>query len=128
VKLNRLQSYYSAVETLFEQEIVVTRLERQHAAKYLDEIIPLLGASHTEVVDYLVSVPKRYAEVRARLSNGRTARLADARQFLGWRGYGANPTMLFNCDGQRVVVDTGRRNDLSDTTFIARDGSQVALS
>ena len=44
----------------------MTRHERRHAAKYLDEIIPLIGASHTEVVDYLVSVPMRYAEVKAR--------------------------------------------------------------
>ena len=106
----------------------MTRMERKNAAKYLDEIIPLIGASHTEVIDYLVSVPMRYAEVKARLANGRTARLANARQFLGWRGYGANPTMLFDCDGRRVVVDTGHRQDLSNTTFIARDGGQVALS
>lgn len=106
----------------------MTRHERKHAARYLDEIIPLLGASHTEVVDYLVSVPKRYAEVRARLANGRTARLANARQFLGWRGYGANPTMLFACGDRRVVVDTGHQQDLSSKTFIARDGGQVAVS
>jgi len=106
----------------------VTRLERKHVARYLDEIIPLLGASHTEVVDYLVSVPKRYAEVRARLANGRTARLANAKQFLGWRGYGANPTMLFACGEQRVVVNTGDQQDSSNNTFITRDGGQVALS
>lgn len=106
----------------------MTRQERKHAAKYLDEIIPLLGASHTEVVDYLVSVPKRYAEVRARLANGRTARLANARQFLGWRGYGANPTMLFACGERQVVVDTGHRQDLSNKKFIARDGGQVSLA
>jgi len=103
-------------------------MERKNAAKYLDEIIPLLGASHTEVIDYLVSVPMRYAEVKARLANGRTARLANAKQFLGWRGYGANPTMLFECGDQRVVIDTGLEEDLSGTTFIARDGGQVALS
>ncbi len=106
----------------------MTRMERKNAAKYLDEIIPLLGASHTEVIDYLVSVPMRYAEVKARLANGRTARLANTKQFLGWRGYGANPTMLFACGDQRVVIDTGLEEDLSGTTFIARDGGQVALS
>ena len=106
----------------------MTRHERKHAAKYLDQIIPLIGASHTEVVDYLVSVPLRYAEVKARLADGRTARLANAKQFLGWRGYGANPTMLFACGERRVVVDTGSQQDLSQTTFIARDGGQVAVA
>ncbi len=106
----------------------MTRMERKKAAKYLDKIIPLMGASHTEVVDYLVSVPMRYAEVKARLANGQTARLANAKQFLGWRGYGANPTMLFDCDGRRVVLDTGHQQDLPNNTFIARDGGQVALS
>ena len=106
----------------------MTRVERKQAAKFLDEVIPLLGASHTEVIDYLVSVPMRYAEVKARLANGRTARLANAKQFLGWRGYGSNPTMLFACGDRRVVVDTGRQQDLSNDTFIARDGGEVALS
>ena len=106
----------------------MTRLERRHTAKYLDQIIPLIGASHTEVVDYLVSVPMRYAEVKARLANGRTTRLANAKQFLGWRGYGPNPTLLFDCGGQRVVVDTGEQQDLTQTKFIARDGGQVALA
>ena len=106
----------------------MTRQERRHAAKYLDEIIPLIGASHTEVVDYLVSVPMRYAEVKARLANGKTARLANAKQFLGWRGYGPNPTLLFEYGERHVVLDTGREQNLTHTKFIARDGGQVALA
>lgn len=106
----------------------MNRRERKLAAQYLDELIPLLGASHTEVVNYLVSVPMRYAEVRARLANGRTARLADAKQFLGWRGYGANPTLLFGCGERRVIVETGGNQEFVDENFIARDGGQVALS
>ncbi len=106
----------------------MNRRERKLSAQYLDELIPLVGASHTEVVDYLVSIPMRYAEVRARLANGRTARLADAKQFLGWRGYGANPTLLFGCGEQKVIVETGRYQELTDKHFIARDGGQVALS
>jgi hypothetical protein len=106
----------------------VNRRERKLSAQYLDELIPLVGASHTEVVDYLVSIPMRYAEVRARLANGRTARLADAKQFLGWRGYGANPTLLFGCGEQKVIVETGRNQEFAGENFIGRDGGQVALS
>ena len=106
----------------------MNRRERKQTAQYLDELIPLVGASHTEVVDYLVSIPMRYAEVRARLANGGTARLADAKQFLGWRGYGANPTLLFGCGESRVIVETGHDQESTDQSFIARDGGQVALS
>ena len=104
------------------------RRERKLTAQYLDELIPLHGASHTEVVDYRVSVPFRYAEVRARLANGATARLADTRQFLGWLGYGANPTLLFKCGKRQVVVATGSKASLAKNLFIARDGSQVAVA
>ena len=61
------------------------------AAQYLDQLVPLQGASHRDVVDYAVTVPMRNAELRARLANGRTTRLIDSRQFLGWQGYGAEP-------------------------------------
>ncbi len=104
------------------------RRERKLTAQYLDELIPLHGASHTEVVDYRVSVFTRFAEVRARLANGSTTRLADTRQFLGWLGYGENPTMLFKCGGRQVVVATGSEQDLNQNLFIARDGGQVAVA
>ncbi len=106
----------------------MNRRERKTTAQYLDKLIPLIGASHTEVVNYLVAVPMRYAEVRARLADGRTARLADAKQFLGWRGYGANPTLLFGCGDRRVVVETGAAQELANDMFIGRDGDQVVLS
>ena len=106
----------------------MNRRERRLTAQYLDELVPLHEASHTEVVDYQVSIPMRYAELRARLANGRTARLQNAAQFLGWLGYGANPTLLFACNEQRVVVETGRTRTTASSLFIARDGGQVALS
>jgi len=105
----------------------VNRCERDKTAKYLDEIAPLQGASHSEVVDYSVTVPFFYAELRARLANGRWARLADASQFLGWFGYGPNPTLLLDCGGQRVAVDTGTGSSPAQDTFIARDGGQIPL-
>ena len=128
MKFNKFHTYYSSIGSTFTQELAVNRRERKNTAQYLDELIPLRGASHTEVVNYLVSIPMRYAEVRARLANGRTARLADAKQFLGWRGYGANPTLLFGCGDRRVVVETGASQDPGNDLFIGRDGGQVALS
>jgi len=128
VKFYNLDKYYSVTGSAFTQEIAVNRRERRQTAQYLDKLIPLVGASHTEVVDYLVSIPMRYAEVRARLANGRMARLVDAKQFLGWRGYGANPTLLFGCGEQKVIVETGGDHGSDNQKFIARDGGQVALS
>jgi len=73
-------------------------------SRHLDELIPLLGASHKDVVEYRVDIPMRYAEVVARLVDGTTARLRDARQFLGWHGRYANPSMLFTSNGRQFVV------------------------
>ena len=83
----------------------------------LDELIPLLGASHRDVMEYRVDIPMRYAEVVARLVDGSIARLRDTRQFLGWRGYDANPSMLFTANGRQFVVGSGAEK------YIARDGS-----
>ena len=58
-----------------------------------------------------------HAEVVARLFDGRIARLLDARQFLGWRGYDANPSMLFTAKGRQIVVGNAAEK------YIARDGS-----
>ena len=105
----------------------MNRRERKLAAQHLDRLVPLLGASHGDVIDYSVTVPMRNAELRARLADGRTTRLIDSRQFIGWLGYGANPTLLLGCGDQRVVVATGSQHDLTSNTFIARDGGQVPL-
>lgn len=105
----------------------MNRPELNTTAQYLDEIAPLQGASHSEVVDYTVTVPFFYAELRARLANGRTTRLIDPGQFLGWLGYGPNPTLLFDCGGERVVVNTGDDQAPTQDMFIARNGGQIPL-
>jgi Malate synthase G, alpha-beta insertion domain len=105
----------------------VNRRERSKTAQYLDELAPLQGASHSEVVDYSVTVPFFYAELRARLANGKSTRLVDSSQFLGWFGYGANPTLLFNCGNRRVVVETGSHQTPPPDSFIARNGDLIPL-
>jgi hypothetical protein len=105
----------------------MNRRERKLAAQHLDQLVPLQGASHSDVIDYSVTVPMRNAVLSARLADGRTTRLIDSRQFLGWLGYGANPTLLLDCGDRRVVVATGGDQDLGSNTFIARDGGQLPL-
>ena len=105
----------------------MNRRERNETARYLDEIAPLEGASHSEVVDYAVTVPFFYAELRAQLANGRLTRLVDASQFLGWFGYGANPTVLLDCGGRRVAISTGAGPGPEHGMFIAKDGGQIPL-
>lgn len=100
----------------------MTRHERKSLALQLDNLVPLSGASHCEVVDYKVRVPMRYAEVEARLASGKTTRLANAKQFLGWTGYGSNPTLLFGCGDRNIVLETGTDNASSPKRFIAPDG------
>ena len=40
--------------------------DEEHMVKALDEAIPLLGASHADVVEYVVEIPMRYAPTAAR--------------------------------------------------------------
>jgi len=118
-------------------------------ADYLDRAIPLDGASHAEVVEYSVDVPMRYAQYFARLADGRTVRLKDTSQFLGWSGWDSKRSFLF-CNGRRrIELQSNVDRPISGVTswlsvmigrnaspvrrnyarkFIARDGSQLVLA
>jgi len=103
-------------------------------AKFLDQTIPLDGASHADVVEYSVDIPMRYTECFAKLADGRTVRLRDARQFVAWCGDRSKPSFLFQDGGLRVEVqtDAGRpvriaRAGKGQRKFIARDGSQMVI-
>mgnify|MGYP001824429162 FL=1 len=50
----------------------------------LDDAIPLQGASHADVCEYVVEIPMRYAECFALLNDGRKVGLKNPRQFVGW--------------------------------------------
>lgn len=71
------------------------RAEKNRTAAYLDQVIPLKGASHADVVSYSVEIPMRYAECFARLRDGRKVRLADRSRFIGWSGDDAKRSLLF---------------------------------
>lgn len=96
----------------------------------LDQVLPLAGAKHADVVRYAVDIPMRYAECFATLADGRSVRLADARQLLGRTGNECDCLLLFSV-GERYLLlsaETGRVEELDAEEvprrrFIARDGS-----
>ncbi len=75
----------------------------------LDEAIPLRGASHAEVVEYLVEIPMRYAECLAVLRDGRKVGLQKPRQFKGWSNHSANRSLLFRSNGKHFEVAVEER-------------------
>lgn len=72
--------------------------------KILDEVIPLDGASHTDVVNYSVEIPVRYAECFALLSDGRKVGLAEPRRFVGWSGHDPDRSLLFRNNGSHIEL------------------------
>ena len=78
--------------------------DEEHMVKALDEAIPLLGASHADVVEYLVEIPMRYAECSALLSDGRKIPLRNPRQFVGWSAHDRNRSLLFRSNGKHYEV------------------------
>jgi hypothetical protein len=99
-------------------------------AQFLDEMIPLSGASHADVVSYGVDTPMRYSECFAKLADGRTVRLRNSRQFIGWSGNNGSRRLLFRSDAGRILIPSGEgRSQRVESTpqsashkFITRDG------
>lgn len=100
----------------------------------LDQILPLAGASHADVVRYAVDIPMRYAECFATLTDGRKVRLENTHQLLGRTGDECDCLLLFS-NGSRYLLlsaETGRveelgGDDIPRRRFIARDGSLLNL-
>ena len=98
--------------------------------RFLDQMIPLKGASHADVVSYGVDTPMRYSECFAKLADGRIVRFRNARQFIGWSGQNGSRRMLFRSDAGRILIPSreGRKGYLepkqadSAHKFITRDG------
>lgn len=100
-------------------------------AKFLDQAIPLNGASHRDVMSYAVDIPMRYAECVATLENGRKVRLRDSRQFMGFSGHDENRSLLFKSSGRRIVIDARgeqRHAGLNGVhKFVGRDGGLLFI-
>jgi hypothetical protein len=82
--------------------------------KTLDRLIPLDSASHAEVTGLCINIPTRYAECFATTADGRTARLRNRRQLLGWSMSAQNRVYYFRCgeDVIRIRTDSSRRRQI----------------
>jgi len=78
--------------------------DEEQMMRALDGAIPLQGASHADVVEYLVEMPIRYAECLALLPDGRKVSLRNPRQFVGWSRHGRNRSLLFRSRGKHYEV------------------------
>jgi len=104
--------------------------EQIEKAKYLDQMIPLSGASHADVVSYGVDTPMRYSECFAKLADGRVVRPQDSRQFIGWSGMNGSRRLLFRSDAGRILIPAfvsqqqamSERRSSGLHKFITRDG------
>jgi len=104
--------------------------EQIEKAKYLDQMIPLSGARHADVVSYGVDTPMRYSECFAKLADGRVVRLQDSRQFIGWSGMNGSRRLLFRSDAGRILIPAfvsqqqamSERRSSGLHKFITRDG------
>lgn len=89
-----------------------------NTARILDDLIPLQGASHADVVEYRVEIPMRYAECHAVLADGTKARFVEPRKFLGWSSHDARRSLLFRNNDITLEVEV-------DNLAIERECSTV---
>ncbi len=73
-------------------------------SRFLDRILPLRGASHADVINYLIDIPLRYAECFGVLNDGRKVSFVERRKFLGWSSHRRKRTLLFKCDELQVEI------------------------
>jgi hypothetical protein len=77
----------------------------ENTATILDNLIPLRGASHADVVEYHVEIPMRYAECHAVLADGRKVGFVNPRKFLGWSSHGPRRSLLFRNNDITLEVE-----------------------
>ena len=100
----------------------------------LDQLFPLKGASHADVVRYGVDIPMRYSECYAKLADGRIIRLRNSRQFIGWAGMNGSRRLLFRDCDTVIELAPGAFGPIDfkqlegNLTFVARDGSLQDLN
>lgn len=104
------------------QDTAVFRNHDAYDAAFLDESVPLRGASHAEVARYAVEVPMRYSECFAILADGRKVPLANKRQFLAWSGARDDCLALFDAHGQQIKARSAA-TARQPQSYVAIDGA-----
>jgi diketogulonate reductase-like aldo/keto reductase len=142
-------SHWDSLEELVKQGSVRKASVMEFATDFLDRILPLNDASHTDVIRYTVNIPTRYARCFAELADGRTVCFRKLRKFIGWSGNESKRSLLFLDNGLHIEIQTdhdqpagrktpGRVRDVvlesasairnrSDRKFIGIDGSRILL-
>lgn len=80
--------------------------EKDESTEFLDRKLPLVGASHADVVNYSVDVPLSFASCFATLTDGRKVRFRESGKFLGWSDAGRKRTLLFRSGRRRIEIHT----------------------
>lgn len=75
----------------------------QSDVQLLDDQIPLADASFGDAAVFAIDIPMRYAEFCAWLRNGKTVRLRNRSQLLGWSGTGRRRDYYFHTDAARIL-------------------------
>jgi malate synthase len=86
-------------------ELVVAR-----ATAFLDEAVPLEGASHADVVAYAIGEGSRIRHLRAILNDGNSTGLADPDQFVGFVDEDDPSVVLLRNHGLHVEIQIDRRH------------------
>lgn len=108
--------------------------DAEEMVRALDKAIPLQGASHADVVEYVVESPMRYAECFALLCDGHKVALTNPRQFVGWSSHERNRSLLFRSKGKHfeVAVEAELRGQSPGSiraVFLeARSGQRTSLA
>ncbi len=105
----------------YRKELFATANDRH--ISFLDEAVPLRGASHADVVRYSVEVPLRYAECYGVLGDGRKVPLADKRLFVAWSRRESLCSLLFEARGMRIET----RIDPSDQSACDAPGNIAGI-
>ena len=98
-----------------------------NTTRILDDLIPLHGASHADVVEYRVEIPMRYAECRAVLADGTTARFVEPRKFLGWSSHDVRRSLLFRNNDVTLEVEVDNRAAERECSTVRSINLQAAV-